>query len=160
MKSHVRLAARQPTVIPRKHARSTMLVKNVRKITMLPNQRMHVSSKKRMTKLIRNKSRYARRCRWLGEAAFSSSAAEIGASAAEIVASAAILPPSTRETAIRRREPFLLVIPEPCNDSCPGPWPNFGQGDLSAEPLSGNGDPESEIRQSRQSDQTRSSRSA
>ena len=31
---------------------STMLVKNVRKITVLPNQRMHASSKKRMTKLI------------------------------------------------------------------------------------------------------------
>jgi hypothetical protein len=33
---------------------STMLVKNVRKTTMLPNQRMHASSKKRMTKLIRS----------------------------------------------------------------------------------------------------------
>src|SRR4051812_543763 len=33
-----------------------MLVKNVRKITMLPNQRMHASSKKRIAKLIRNMS--------------------------------------------------------------------------------------------------------
>src|SRR4051794_13241157 len=33
-----------------------MLVKNVRKTTMLPNQRMHASSKKRITKLIRNMS--------------------------------------------------------------------------------------------------------
>jgi hypothetical protein len=34
------------------------LVKNVRKTTVLPNQRMHASSKKRITKLMINKSRY------------------------------------------------------------------------------------------------------
>ena len=33
-----------------------MLVKNVRKMTVLPNQRMHASSKKRMKKLIRKSS--------------------------------------------------------------------------------------------------------
>ena len=33
-----------------------MLVKNVRKITVLPNQRMHASSKNRIRKLIRNRS--------------------------------------------------------------------------------------------------------
>ena len=34
-----------------------MLVKNVRKTTVLPNQRMHASSRKRMTKLIRRARR-------------------------------------------------------------------------------------------------------
>ena len=54
MSSRRRDAARQPTDIPRKHAISTMFVKNVRKTTVLPNQRMHASSKKRIRKLIRN----------------------------------------------------------------------------------------------------------
>ena len=39
---------------------STMFVKNVRKITVLPNHRMHASSKKRMRKLIRKSSMLAR----------------------------------------------------------------------------------------------------
>ncbi len=44
----LRRAARQPTETPRKHAISTMLVKNVKNMTVLPNQRMHASSKKRI----------------------------------------------------------------------------------------------------------------
>ena len=57
---HRRADARQPTETPRKQAISTMLVKNVRKITVLPNHRMHASSKKRMKKLIRNSSTHTR----------------------------------------------------------------------------------------------------
>ena len=53
MRSRRRDAARQPTDIPRKQAISTRFVKKVRKSTVLPNQRMHASSKKRITKLIR-----------------------------------------------------------------------------------------------------------
>ena len=58
---HCREAARQPTETPRKQAISTMFVKNVRKITVLPNQRMHASSKNRIKKLIRNSSMPAAR---------------------------------------------------------------------------------------------------
>jgi hypothetical protein len=54
-------AVSRPTLIPRKHAISTMFVKNVRKTTVLPNQRIAASSKNRIRKLIRNKSRYGRR---------------------------------------------------------------------------------------------------
>ena len=36
-----------------------MLVKNVRKMTVLPNQRIHASSRNRMKKLIRNSSMLA-----------------------------------------------------------------------------------------------------
>ena len=54
-----REAARQPTETPRKHAISTMLVKNVRNMTVLPSQRMHASSKKRIKKLIKKSSRLA-----------------------------------------------------------------------------------------------------
>ena len=61
MKFHLRDAARQPTDTPRKQAISTMLVKNPRKMTMLPNQRIHVSSKNRIRKLTRNSSTVARR---------------------------------------------------------------------------------------------------
>ena len=61
MKFHRRDAARQPTDTPRKQAISTMLVKKVRKMTMLPNQRMHVSSKNRIRKLTRNNSTASRR---------------------------------------------------------------------------------------------------
>ena len=50
-------AARQPADMPKNVARSTMLVKNVRLGTMLPNQRIQASSKNRTRKLIRNKSR-------------------------------------------------------------------------------------------------------
>ncbi len=60
MNDHRRPAARQPTETPRKQAISTMLVKNVRKITVLPNQRMHASSKKRIKKLITNSSMQTR----------------------------------------------------------------------------------------------------
>jgi hypothetical protein len=59
VKSQFRVAARHPTDIPRKQAISTILVKKVRKRTVLPSQRMHVNSKKRMVKLIRNKSHSA-----------------------------------------------------------------------------------------------------
>ena len=55
-----RRAARQPTETPRKQAMSTMLVKNVRKRTVLPNHRMDASSKKRMKKLIEKSSMPAR----------------------------------------------------------------------------------------------------
>ncbi len=55
-RSPAREAARQPTDIPRKQAMSAKFVKKVRKTTVLPNQRMQVSSKKRMTKLIANSS--------------------------------------------------------------------------------------------------------
>ena len=61
MKFHRREAARQPTATPRKLAIKTMLVKNVRKMTMLPNQRIHVSSKNKIRKLIRNSSMVAPR---------------------------------------------------------------------------------------------------
>src|SRR2546426_2595524 len=47
--------------MPRKHASSTMLVKNVRNTTVPANQRIAASSKNRIRKLIRNRSRYARR---------------------------------------------------------------------------------------------------
>src|SRR6266513_6056829 len=47
--------------MPRKHASSTMLVKNVRNTTVPANQRIVASSKNRIRKLIRNRSRYARR---------------------------------------------------------------------------------------------------
>ena len=56
----LREAARQPTETPRKHAISTMLVKNVKNMTVLPSQRMHASSKKRMKKLIKKSSMLAR----------------------------------------------------------------------------------------------------
>jgi hypothetical protein len=46
-------AARQPTDIPRKQAISTRFVKNVKKTTVLPKNRMQASSAKRTTKLIR-----------------------------------------------------------------------------------------------------------
>jgi hypothetical protein len=49
--------------MPRKHASSTILVKKVRKTTVLANQRIAASSKNRIRKLIRKSSRYARRCR-------------------------------------------------------------------------------------------------
>ena len=49
-------AARQPTEMPRNAASSTMLVKNVRNTTVLPNQRMQASSRNRMRKLTRNRS--------------------------------------------------------------------------------------------------------
>ena len=52
-----RAAARQPTDIPRNVASSTMLVKNVRKTTVLANQRMQASSRNRIRKLTRNRSR-------------------------------------------------------------------------------------------------------
>ena len=55
-KSCFREAAKHPTDIPRKQAISTRFVKKVKKITMLPNQRMHVNSKKRIPKLMMNKS--------------------------------------------------------------------------------------------------------
>ena len=61
IKLHRRARARHPTATPRKHAISTILVKNVRKTTMLPNQRMHASSKNRIRKLMRNNSTVARR---------------------------------------------------------------------------------------------------
>ena len=51
-----REAVRQPTLMPRKQAMSTRFVKNVRKMTVLANQRMHVSSKNRIVKLTRNTS--------------------------------------------------------------------------------------------------------
>src|SRR2546430_12176589 len=53
-------AVSRPTLMPRNVASSTMLVKKVRKTTVLPNQRMHASSKNRMRKLMRNRSRYGR----------------------------------------------------------------------------------------------------
>src|SRR2546423_9641541 len=61
MKSCRRVAVSRPMLMPRKHASRTMLVKNVRKTTVLPNQRMHANSKNRIRKLIRNRSRYGRR---------------------------------------------------------------------------------------------------
>src|SRR5262249_28725165 len=61
-------AARQPTLIPRKQAIKTRFVKKVRNITVLPNHRMHVSSKNRRTKLIRKSSRWRRRSRDEGAA--------------------------------------------------------------------------------------------
>ena len=56
MKSRRRPADIRPTDIPRKQASRTRFVKNVRKSTVLPNQRMHASSKKRIRKLIRKRS--------------------------------------------------------------------------------------------------------
>ena len=55
---HCRLAARQPTAMPRMHASSTVLVKNVRNKTCEGNQRMQVSSRKSVSRLIRNKSSF------------------------------------------------------------------------------------------------------
>src|SRR5262249_30461422 len=48
--------------MPRKLPSSTMLVKNVRKTTVDPNQRMHDSSKKRRTNPAKNSWRYGKRC--------------------------------------------------------------------------------------------------
>src|SRR5947207_493713 len=53
-------AARQPTEMPRNAASSTMLVKKVRKTTVLANQRMHASSMNRIRKLTRNRSAESR----------------------------------------------------------------------------------------------------
>src|SRR5437867_4581579 len=53
-------AARQPSDTPRNEAINTMLVKKVRKMTVLPNHRIHASSRKRMRKLIWNTSRRSR----------------------------------------------------------------------------------------------------
>src|SRR5437870_2653290 len=50
-------AARHPTDMPRNEAIRTMLVKNVRKTTIDPKNRMQASSKKRMRKLMRSRSR-------------------------------------------------------------------------------------------------------
>jgi hypothetical protein len=47
----------RPTLMPRKQARSTMLVKKVRNTTIVPNQRIAASSKDRIRKLMRNRSR-------------------------------------------------------------------------------------------------------
>ena len=58
----LREAARQPTETPRKHAISTMLVKNVKNMTVLPNQRMHASSRNRIMKLIKKSSMLAHKC--------------------------------------------------------------------------------------------------
>src|SRR5688572_28530145 len=55
-----RRAARQPTAIPRMQASSTVLVKNVRNKTCEGNQRMQVSSRKSVSRLIRNKSSFMR----------------------------------------------------------------------------------------------------
>ena len=52
----LRFAARQPTAMPRIDASSTVLVKKVRNRTCDGNQRMQVSSRKSVRKLIRNKS--------------------------------------------------------------------------------------------------------
>ena len=46
--------------MPRKVASSTTFVKKVRNTTMLPNQRIEATSKKRIRKLMRNRSRRAR----------------------------------------------------------------------------------------------------
>src|SRR5262245_57908514 len=51
-----RLAARQPTEIPRIDASNTVFVKKVRNRTCDGNQRMQVSSRNSVRKLIRNKS--------------------------------------------------------------------------------------------------------
>src|SRR5262245_21808595 len=53
---HPRADTRQPTETPRKQAISTMFVKYVRNVTVLANQRMQASSRKRIRKLIRNNS--------------------------------------------------------------------------------------------------------
>src|SRR5687768_15795055 len=53
-----RRAARQPTAIPRMQASSTVLVKNVRNKTCEGNQRVQVSSRKSVSRLIRNKSSF------------------------------------------------------------------------------------------------------
>ncbi len=60
MNDHRRPAARQPTDTPRKQAMRTTLVKNVRNTTVLPNQRMQASSKKRIKKLTPYSSAYVR----------------------------------------------------------------------------------------------------
>jgi hypothetical protein len=52
-----RRAAIRPTLMPRKQARSTMLVKKARNTTIAPNQRIAASSKNRIRKLKRNRSR-------------------------------------------------------------------------------------------------------
>jgi hypothetical protein len=51
------MTASSPTLMPRKHAISTMFVKNVRKMTDDPKKRMQPSSVNRMAKLMRNRSR-------------------------------------------------------------------------------------------------------
>src|SRR6185295_1146497 len=53
-------AESSPTLMPRKQASSTTLVKKVRNTTVLANHRIAASSKNRIRKLIRNRSRYAR----------------------------------------------------------------------------------------------------
>src|SRR2546423_2544189 len=53
-------AARHPTDMPRNEAIRTMFVKNVRKTTIEPKKRMQASSKKRIRKLIRSRSRNGR----------------------------------------------------------------------------------------------------
>src|SRR3954468_22083835 len=50
-----RPAARQPTDMPKNVASRTILVKKVRKTTVLPNQRMQASSRKRIAKLTRKR---------------------------------------------------------------------------------------------------------
>ena len=45
----------KPTAMPKKHAIKMMLVKNVRKITVLPNQRMQESSRNRIRNEIRKR---------------------------------------------------------------------------------------------------------
>ena len=60
----LRLAARQPTEMPRIDASSTVFVKNVRNRTCDGNQRMQVSSRKSVRKLIRNKSNVILRSGW------------------------------------------------------------------------------------------------
>src|SRR2546423_15723971 len=54
-------AASKPTLMPRKQASSTILVKNVRKTTVLPKKRIAASSKNRIRKLTRKRFQYDRR---------------------------------------------------------------------------------------------------
>ena len=56
----LRLAARHPTDMPRKHASKTTFVKNVRCSAWVGNQRMAANSRKRIKTLIRNSSNPAR----------------------------------------------------------------------------------------------------
>src|SRR5262245_52026330 len=61
VKSRPLPALSRPTLIPRKQASSTMLLKKVRNTTVAPNQRIAASSRNRIRKATRNSSACGRR---------------------------------------------------------------------------------------------------
>src|SRR6266481_3082257 len=65
-----RFAARQPTDIPKNEANKTTLVKNVRCSACAGNQRIPASSRKRISRLIRNNSKPAREVETCAEGMF------------------------------------------------------------------------------------------